>query len=147
MPGRANPPPPEKERPQSNSDREQTSHRRTAQESLVKTIQLMSAEDGRTAIHANGQTMEDVAVREVIRNLGTTANPSWVPQKLETFVKYCHRNSRRLLPLFGYLHERVECVEATASKYKVDWSQIDIGIQDTIIYMSRSSLLCHRLDS
>jgi hypothetical protein len=37
-------------------------------------------------------------------------------------------------------------VEAIASKYKVDWIQIDIGIWDTIIFMSQISLLCCCLD-
>ena len=125
VPGHANPPPPEKEGPRSNSDSEQTSHRRTAQEAWVKAIQLMSAEDGGTDINVNGQisshgmSMEDAAVREVIRNLGTTADPSCVPRKIETFVKYCHRNSRRLLPSFGNLRERVEC-EPWQKKQKTD---------------------------
>ena len=85
VPGHANPPPPEKEGPRSNSDSEQTSHRMTAQEAWVKAIQLMSAEDGGTDINAIGQissqgiSLEDAAVREIIRNLGTTSDPSCVP--------------------------------------------------------------------
>lgn len=116
VPGHANPPPPEKERPRSNTDSEPTSHRRTAQEAWVKAIQSMSADGGGTNITVTGQinlqgiSMEYAAAREVIRNLGTSANPSGVPRKLETFVKYCHRNSRRLLPSFMDLREdRVEC--------------------------------------
>jgi hypothetical protein len=47
----------------------------------------------------------------------------------------------------GVARAVVVAVETTASKYKDDWSQIDIGIQETIIFMSRSSLLFHCLDS
>jgi hypothetical protein len=132
VPGHANPPPPEKEGPRSNSDSEQTSHRRTAQEAWVKAIQLMSAEDGGTDINDIGQissqgiSLEVAAVREVIRNLGTTADPSCVPRKLETFVKYCHRNSRRLLLSFGNLRERVEC-EPRQKKQKIDTKMREIA--------------------
>jgi len=129
VPGHANPPPPEKEGPRSNSDSEQTSHRMTAQEAWVKAIQLMSAEDGGTDINAIGQissqgiSLEDAAVREIIRNLGTTSDPSCVPRKLETFVKYCHRNSRRLIPSFGNLRERVE-FEPRQKKQKTGTSKM-----------------------
>mmetsp|Transcript_31819 Transcript_31819/g.66883 ORF Transcript_31819/g.66883 Transcript_31819/m.66883 type:complete len:463 (+) Transcript_31819:25-1413(+) len=119
VPGHANPPPQEKERPRSDvgvdaargGDIGPQSHRRTAQEAWVKAIQLTCLEED-TSISTSGKTikqdisMEDAAVKEVLRNLGSTASPSCVPRKLETFVKYCHRNSKRLLPSFPDLHNR-----------------------------------------
>jgi hypothetical protein len=107
VPGHANPPPQEEETPRSNIDSESMSHRRTAQEAWVKAIQLMSVEDD-GGTNANATAMEDAFVREVIRNLFTTADPSCVPRKLDTFVKYCQRNQRRLLPSFTDLRNRDE---------------------------------------
>jgi hypothetical protein len=107
VPGHANPPPQEEETPRSNIEGESLSHRRTAQEAWVKAIELMSVEDDGSN-NANATSMEDASVREVIRNLRTTADPSCVPRKLDTFVKYCQRNQRRLLPSFTGLRDREE---------------------------------------
>ena len=41
--------------------------------------------------------IEEAAAKDISKNLGTTANPSCVPSKLETFVKYWHRSLNRLL--------------------------------------------------
>ena len=88
----------------------------SAQGAWVKAIQLLSAsedkEDSNDSDHPTSKQtnsecvgMEDVAVKEIIKNLGApTSNVAGVPRKLETFIKYCHRNSKRLLPSFTDLH-------------------------------------------
>ncbi len=116
VPGHANPPPTEKAGPRSadaadaeagvggggGNDIAPESHRKTAQEAWVKAIQLISV-DYKDPNSAGGEE-DAVATAELMRNLGTTADPSCVPRKLETFIKYCHRNSKRLLPSFPNLH-------------------------------------------
>ena len=118
VPGHANPPPAGKEGPQSGAatateeggDVAPQSHRRTAQEAWIQAIQLMSADKdsnrtcGTQVGNKETASMEDAASAEIIYNLATTsADPSCVPRKLETFIKYCHRNSKRLLPSFPEL--------------------------------------------
>ena len=99
VPGHANPPPPEKgiraplDGDKKSSAQEQ-SGRKTAQEAWVKAIQMFSS----TEVGDNHtDNFSSAVVKELLHNLGTTANPSCVPRKLETFVKYCRRNSKRLL--------------------------------------------------
>ena len=80
----------------------------TTQQAWVKAIELLGEEDTHTS--TNGQSkekvaMEELAVMEIIHNLGSSSsNTAGVPRKLETFIKYCHRNSRRLLPSYPDLH-------------------------------------------
>ncbi|KAL9185280.1 hypothetical protein ACHAXT_003057 [Thalassiosira profunda] len=118
VPGHANPPPPEKQGPRRQEGASvdgagESSQRRTAQEAWVKAIQLISAGEGEgNAVELSagcngddGPSVEEAAARELLRNLGTTANPSCVPRKLETFVKYCRRNTKRLIPSFPELQE------------------------------------------
>ena len=91
-----------------NAEESSSSQRRTSQEAWVKAIEIMSegAEGTRsnTAIE-EGVPMEDTAVNELQYNLATTANPSCVPRKLETFIKYCSRNAKRLFPSYPTLHD------------------------------------------
>ena len=139
VPGHANPPPLEKTGPRSSDaagadggdgggDITPQSHRRTAQEAWVKSIQLLSADNTNTSNSNSDRGEEDAAASaELVRNLGTTADPSCVPRKLETFVKYCHRNSKRLLPSFPNLHDKVtgssridHCEQPKQKKSKID---------------------------
>ena len=100
VPGHANNPPSIQ---QSNSS---DTIKLTTQQAWVKAIELLDGEDTH-AKQSNEKevAMEELAVMEIIHNLGsTTSNTAGVPRKLETFIKYCHRNSRRLLPSYPDLH-------------------------------------------
>ena len=142
VPGHANPPPLEKKRPRQTGtgacvgEGGGGSRRMTSQEAWVKAIQLLSADEG-TCIPSNRSdgnsssgeiSIEEAAAEKLLRNLGSTANPVCVPRKFETFVKYCHRNSKRLLPSFSDLHDSRGNVESkkerepTQKKQKCDKS-------------------------
>jgi len=72
------------------------SQRRTAQEAWVDAIKSYApSSNGRKSNAPSG----DCLLEELLQNLGTTADPSSVPRKLDTFIRYCNRNCRRLLPL------------------------------------------------
>ena len=60
------------------------SHQRTAQQVCVESIQLMGVDDE----NSQETLIEEAAAKELLKNLGTTTNPSCVLRKLETFVKY-----------------------------------------------------------
>ncbi|KAL7550422.1 hypothetical protein ACHAWF_013662 [Thalassiosira exigua] len=118
VPGHANPPPDEVrgDRIDGGGGTGKQSNRMTAQEAWVKAIQSMSskepdainiATDDRHEIDTYEKTIEEAAI-ELINNLGTTANPSCVPRKSETFVTYCYRNRKRLLPSFPELQKMHE---------------------------------------
>lgn len=105
VPGHANPPPADKEGPRPGTgggDAGQSSHRRTAQEAWVSAIESIGKE--RSCLVTEQEDSVEAAVRELLIALSTTANASCVPRKLETFIKYCYRNSKRLLPSFPDLH-------------------------------------------
>lgn len=89
----------------------------TTQQAWVKAIELLGEEDTHTSNedkHNEKVAIEELAVMEIIHNLGsTTSNTAGVPRKLETFIKYCHRNSRRLLPTYPDLHS---------------WGSKDVGV-------------------
>ena len=101
-------------------DNGSSSHRRTAQEAWVKAIQMLGLGAGED-VNSDGQ---DNAVRSLLKNLATTANPNCVPRKLEKFVKYCHRNSSRLLPGFDGTAENggsnEDSCRHTQKKQKID---------------------------
>jgi hypothetical protein len=103
VPGNANPPPPEKVGIATDAigadSINSTSQRLRPQEAWILAIKKMSSGDDNGG-SINIISTEDAEVKELIHNLGSTANPSCVPRKLETFVKYIHRNSKRLLPSF-----------------------------------------------
>ena len=102
VPGHANNPPSTQ---QSNGS---DTTKLTTQQAWVKAIELLGEEDTHTSNedkHNEKVAIEELAVMEIIHNLGsTTSNTAGVPRKLETFIKYCHRNSRRLLPTYPDLH-------------------------------------------
>ena len=87
--------------PPTRSSNMPTPKKLSPQDAWVKAIRLLgTAKDTKDDI-----PIEDRVVKEIIRNLDTTtANTSGVPRKLETFTKYCHRNSKRLLPSFPDFH-------------------------------------------
>jgi len=88
----------------------------TTQQAWVKAIELLGEEDTHTSNCQSNEkvAMEELAVMEIIHNLGSaTSNTAGVPRKLETFIKYCHRNSRRLLPSYPDLHS---------------WGSKDVGV-------------------
>ncbi len=71
------------------------SQRRTAQEAWIDAIKSFTASIND---HKSNAPSGDCLVEELLRNLGTTADPSSVPRKLDTFIRYCNRNCRRLFP-------------------------------------------------
>ena len=94
----------------------------TTQQAWVKAIELLGEEDTHTSNEDQSNNekvaIEELAVMEIIHNLGsTTSNTAGVPRKLETFIKYCHRNSRRLLPTYPDLHS---------------WGSKDVGVAKDI---------------
>lgn len=150
------------------ADASSQSHRRTAQEAWVTAIQLMSeayelddiptksivAIPGDIIIDNEEVSIEDSAVKELLHNLGSTANPSCVPRKMETFVKYCHRNSKRLLPSFPDLHpdksknsivsKKEQCDEPTPQKkQKCDKSSKPSGKDEVSSTMRKNAQLCY----
>ncbi len=131
VPGHANPPPSGDGVASIDHDTAPPTHRRTAQEAWVQAIQFMSSD--KITISDPGD--EDVAVwAELLRNLGNTADPTCVPRKLDTFVKYCHRNSKRLLPSFPDLHAKKDtvlskndqCDQPMHKKSKIDYASSSI---------------------
>jgi len=98
VPGHANNPP----STQSNGS---DATKLTTQQAWVKAIELLGEEDAHAKQSNEKVAMEELAVMEIIHNLGSSSsNTAGVPRKLETFIKYCHRNSRRLLPSYPDLH-------------------------------------------
>ena len=91
--------------------------RLTAHEAWVESIRQTSAAARRKATgeRASAEPSDDsdgggkknnaAAADECFRNL-TTADPAYVPRKLGVFVRYCHRNSRRLFPSREDLHSK-----------------------------------------
>ena len=76
----------------------------------------------------NHEISMESAVTELLHNIGsTTTNPSCVPRKLQLFVNYCNRNTKRLLPSFQ-LHIKAASlkkegqVEPTPKRQKCDKS-------------------------
>ena len=68
----------------------------------------------------NHEISMEAAVTELLHNIGsTTTNPSCVPRKLQLFVNYCNRNTKRLLPSFPELH-----IKAAAPKKKDQFESI-----------------------
>lgn len=111
-------------------DMSQQSSRRTAQEAWIQAIHyLINTSDTVANSDCGEEEKEDhAASAELLRNLATTADPSCVPRKLNTFIKYCHRNSKRLLPSFPNLHgsqtkisqSMVDCEQPKQKKSKID---------------------------
>jgi hypothetical protein len=105
VPGHASPPAPQSHPP-----------RRTAQEAWVQAIRFMSAD--RFTVGDPGEEKDVAVSTELMHNLGNTADSICVPRKLDTFLKYCHRNSKRLLPSFPDLHAKKDRVSS-----KIDQDQ------------------------
>ena len=99
------------------------SHRRTAQEAWVEAIKSCCSSENDKMVHGHEESRdissnggvasiigdkkdeqkiflssEEDTIKELLNSLGTTSDPSAVPRKVETFIRYCQRNRRRLLP-------------------------------------------------
>ena len=93
----------------------------TTQQAWVKAIELLGEEDTHTSNEDKQSNekvaIEELAVMEIIHNLGSSSsNTAGVPRKLEIFIKYCHRNSRRLLPSYPDLHSWGSSKDVKAAK-------------------------------
>ena len=86
------------------ADRAQAERPRlTAQQAWVRAIQKIGSLMAEMKPEAD-QT--DGAVNECLINLASTADTSSIPRKPEVFIKYCHRNSKKLFPSFEHLHKK-----------------------------------------
>ena len=86
------------------ADRAQSERPRlTAQEAWVKAIQKVGAP---MAEMKPGADQSDGAVQECLMNLASAADTSSIPRKPELFIKYCHRNSKKLFPSYEELHTK-----------------------------------------
>jgi len=143
VPGNANSPPPEKVEIATDAvaigdSINSTSQHMRPQEAWILAIKKMSLGDdngGSTNI-----STEDAEVKELIHNLGSTANPSCVPRKLDTFVKYIHRNSKRLLPSFVEINdEKVNDCEPRQKKQRTITTRLN-----DIANMAYAEIQCHQ---
>lgn len=76
------------------------SDRLSAAEAWVKAIKSIPRDDDDADDSAVGEAKIDSSVKDILRNIRTTNNPSSIPRKVEPFARYVFRNRKRLLPSY-----------------------------------------------
>ncbi len=79
--------------------------RLSAADAWVKAIKSIPHDDDDADNDDVGEAKIDSSVKEILRNIRTTNNPSSIPRKLEPFARYVFRNRKRLLPLYQDYNE------------------------------------------
>ena len=103
------------------------SDRLSAAEAWVKAIKSIPRDDDDADDHDVGEAKIDSSVKEILRNIRTTNNPSSIPRKVEPFARYVFRNRKRLLPSYqdGDEPDDGDC-EPQQKKQKRDMKQSTI---------------------